>query len=147
MFFSKVIPIKDKMFSWYIVVVLILGIVVSMFLLLTETNVLFKKNTFTKTIIIESEHDIDSGYVMLLRNEKTPSMLEYVKFKNNQQYMFFTISGNNVIWEKLYFDVPILETGRYFIDYEIVFESGKKERKTISFFVFESANRRNKMNE
>jgi regulator of protease activity HflC (stomatin/prohibitin superfamily) len=118
------------------VLIFVIGVIISGFLLVTESDIIFKKGNFTKTIDIESDEKTDAGYVVLRQNEKTPSTLEWAEFGNKKQYLFFSVVENEVLREKIYFKIPYgIEDGWYSIDYDIVFLSGEKEERTIKFRV------------
>lgn len=126
---------KGKQLPWIIVIIAIFGILSSCFILVTQTNLIFKQDKFVKRIVLEPELDTDAGYIHLVRDERTPSTVDYARFENGLSYVFFSISENEIVEQKVYFDTPELEPGRYYVLYEVKFLSGKVENGEISFRV------------
>ena len=118
---------KGKQFPWFIVVIFIVGVIISSFLVLTQTNAFFKQDHFTKKIILDADKEQDGGYILLIRDERTPSALDWAKFENGANYIFFSLSNNEVLEKKVTFVTPDLERGQYFVGYEIEYLSGKSQ--------------------
>jgi len=125
-----------KQIPWFIVVMMIFGVLLSVFLVITQTNLIFKSGNFDKKIVLTPERN-DAGYINLKRNVLTPSTLEWVKFSNGQTYKMFTTYKGEYIEEKVHFNVPeSVERGTYYVDYEVRYLSGQVEKGTLSFTVF-----------
>lgn len=107
--------------------VIIIGILLSGYLIVS--SFLFSNS---KSFLISSDVEVDAGYVNLIRNPDTPSAFEFVRFKNNETFMFFSLSNNEVLRERVYLDDNNLD-GRKLVDYEIVYLSGESDAGTFIF--------------
>lgn len=91
-----------------------------------------------KSIIVDYEgvEETSGGYIQLLRNDETPSVLDWSTFDNGKTSVFFTIENGKRHTEKLTIDVPEnTPRGTYYLDYYVEFVDGQKEEKTLSFYV------------
>lgn len=113
--------------------IMIIGVVLSGWAILTQSDAIYKNNEFVK--IVEFEHSGvkgDTGYLLIQRNEKSPAIADNVAFSNGRNHIYFS---SDKIQEKLYFDIPSLESGDYYVDVIVVFTSGKEKTKEIKFKV------------
>ncbi len=125
-----------KQTPWYIVIFIVIGILLSGYLLVMQTNLFFKSGSFEKKIVLSPDR-VDSGYINLKRNVLTPSAFEWAKFDNGQTYLLFTTYEGEYIEERVYFNTPeSIENGKYYVDYEVRYLSGMVEQGTLSFMVF-----------
>ena len=121
---------------WLIIIIVVIGIITSFVLIFTETNAFIKQSTFTKRIVIQSDQETDSGYVVLKRDERSSIAADWAKFDTGTSHIFFSISDNEILEKKVFFNIPSdLESGKYYVKYEIVFTSGKKIEDEIEFRV------------
>lgn len=114
-----------------LIILIIIGMIITVITLISGSNLIYKNNDFTKTISFDSTLiEGDSGYITIERNKFTPSIADNVKFSNGKNHILFS---SEKIEEKLYFTLPGLESGTYYVDIKIVFVSGKEEIKEIKF--------------
>ncbi len=122
-----------------IIIIMILGIFISSFLLVQNTNILYKQkgSTFSKNVMIKStDTQADGGYIRIISNQKTRSAMNWATFDNGEQYYYFTINPDEMIKKRVNFSLPsIMDNTVYYVDFEIKYLSGKTEIKTISFRV------------
>ena len=86
----------------------------------------------TKNLTLRSDNEVDAGYINLKRNNKTPSALDFATFENKNTYTYFSLTNFEVKKEKVFLKSSSIE-GKKYIDYEIVYLSGKKEEGTLTF--------------
>lgn len=92
----------------------------------------------TKSIVVQYEgtDDTSGGFIQLLRNNETPSVLDWATFENGKTSVFFTIENGETYSQILTINVPQnVDRGTYYLDYYVEFVDGQKEEKTLSFFV------------
>ena len=117
--------------AWIFILLFIIGAGASLFFVITQTNLLYKNSDFKLRVMFESELDGDSGYITLIRNEQTPSVLDWASFENGEDYVFFS---KKYVDERVYFDLPSeIETGIYYLDVEIKQLSGAIGIITLQF--------------
>lgn len=118
--------------NWIIMTLFFVGILASILLILTQTNIFYKNSDFSKNVYFYGEQG-DSGYLVLERNSKTPSTFDWVYFENNKKTIFFS---DEIIREKVYIELPSqIESGQYYFNVKAVFVSGKEEVKRMTFRV------------
>ena len=117
---------KKKKVSNFILIIVIIGVLLSSYILISS---FLSNNSRTITLLSDDSHD--AGYIMLKRNDATPSVLDNTRFNNNETFLFFSLSNNEIKRERVFYYGN--SDGRKFVDYEIVYVSGKREEGTIVF--------------
>ncbi len=119
--------------KWIFISLIILGILFTFTFVSLETNMIFKNSDFDEKFSFFCEQG-DAGLVKLVRNEETPSVLDWVFFeKNSEKYVLFSDEYFN---ERIQIDLPeTLERGVYKFDIIVDFIEGEDFKETISFVV------------
>ena len=125
--------VKKKSRKWIFRTLFAVGIIGTLIFIALQTNLLFKNGDFSTTISFESPNEGDSGSILLERNSKTPSVVDWVEFDNGRQVKFISSS---YVEERIFINMPdIVEPGVYYFDVSIKFQSGIEETETLSFRV------------
>jgi len=124
--------------SLFLIIIFVVGLIASFFLLTSQTNILYKHagTTFTKNVYFQTDKDVDGGYITLLRDQRTLSVMDWARFDNDKQVDFFSIDRNNYIKKTITFTLPDkMNAGKYYVIVEAEFLSGRVESKILSFRV------------
>jgi len=116
-----------------IVIVLLFTLVMSVFLIITQSSLVYKHagDSFNKKILLGE----GVGSARVIRSTTTPSVADWISFKNtNDSYMFFTSDG----YDKLFYivNVPtIIDKGVYEYIIRINYVNGDETEYAESFRV------------
>lgn len=120
-------------------VFLVLGIVLTAVLAYSQTNLFVKQpgTSFKKQISVPYSGTEDTEIVLIKakRSQKTPSAMDWLKFENDQQFTYVSVKKGETKFVNAIIHIPQnIDSGRYYIIYEVDNKSGVKT-KEISFFV------------
>jgi hypothetical protein len=119
-------------------ILLILALLSALYFIIYETNVILKEpgTTFAATIRV---HEIvgdftGEGYIVLDRNENTPSASDWAHIENGS-VAYFSLAKNQRVEKEVTIKIPdAAEKGTYYIDYRVVMGE-QLWRETIKFRV------------
>lgn len=109
------------------VVIVVIAVLLSFYILIADRVV----SVDTKNIIVSSDAEADAGYIRLIRNDLTPSALDRTSFEDGRTFHYFSLSGNEA--KRIRISYEGVSEGRQYVDYEVVYVSGKTVQGTLSF--------------
>lgn len=130
---------KIKITNLLAFIIISIGIILSIYLIIYNTNILFKQedSTFIKSYSIKPITDeADGGYIKIISDSRTPSVKDWTRFYEGTKVSYFSINKGEVINKEIYITTPmIVEQGKYYFGLEIHYNSGEVKTDTISFKV------------
>jgi len=116
---------------------IVIGFLLSAYLVVYESNFIFKQEVFSKKVVLESG-GADAGYINLKSDSRTPSAVEWARFRESgEKYVFFSVLDGQYVEKNVDFNLPQeVEKGKYYVSFEVKYLSGKVESGVISFSVY-----------